>query len=141
MTWAFPILVATAASQSQNRGLGNNGTKTTHKNGLQLPLNGNRIVEQAPFNGSNRLSLSSLTVPLRPRPQCLPVEACKVEMAVAARCAYIVTYNLLHFWGSEKFGVQAVTPYQMLELLHEASTESTLVPRKPIQPTRKFEEK
>lgn len=37
-----------------------------------------------------------------------------LELAVAANARYIVTHNLRNFAGVEKFGIEAVTPAQML---------------------------
>jgi putative PIN family toxin of toxin-antitoxin system len=42
-----------------------------------------------------------------------------LECAVAARCPYIVTHNVKDFKGTERLGVQAVTPSQFLQLLKE----------------------
>jgi len=42
-----------------------------------------------------------------------------LELAVAARCAYIVTHNVNDFKGSEKFGVQAITPKEFLQNINE----------------------
>ena len=40
-----------------------------------------------------------------------------LELAVAAECAFIVTFNERHFAGSEQFGIEAVTPRAFLERL------------------------
>ena len=37
-----------------------------------------------------------------------------LELAVAARCAYIVTHNIRDFRGAEKWGVRAITPADFL---------------------------
>jgi predicted nucleic acid-binding protein len=37
-----------------------------------------------------------------------------LELAVAARCAYIVTHNIRDFRGAKKWGVAAVTPSDFL---------------------------
>lgn len=37
-----------------------------------------------------------------------------LELAVTARCEYIVTYNVSDFKGVDKFGVKAVTPKEFL---------------------------
>ena len=42
-----------------------------------------------------------------------------LELAVAAGAGYIVTHNRRDFGGVEKFGLQAVTPSQMLMKLQE----------------------
>lgn len=44
-----------------------------------------------------------------------------LELAVAAGCRYIVTYNVRDFRGSEKWGITAVTPSDFLKLI-EAQT-------------------
>jgi predicted nucleic acid-binding protein len=44
-----------------------------------------------------------------------------LELAVAARCAYIVTHNVRDFRGAEKWGVSAVTPSNFLRKI-EATT-------------------
>jgi putative PIN family toxin of toxin-antitoxin system len=40
-----------------------------------------------------------------------------LELAVAARAAFIVTHNLRDFGGVEQFGIRAVTPADFLRLL------------------------
>jgi predicted nucleic acid-binding protein len=42
-----------------------------------------------------------------------------LELAVAADAGYIVTYNLRNFAGVERFGLEAITPAQMLLKLQE----------------------
>jgi putative PIN family toxin of toxin-antitoxin system len=42
-----------------------------------------------------------------------------IELAVAAQCDYIVTHNLRHFRGVERFGLEAVTPGEFLERIGE----------------------
>jgi putative PIN family toxin of toxin-antitoxin system len=42
-----------------------------------------------------------------------------LELAVAAGARYIVTHNLRHFSGIEGFGLEAITPAQMLMKLRE----------------------
>lgn len=37
-----------------------------------------------------------------------------LELAVAARCGYIITHNIRDFRGAEKWGVSAVTPADFL---------------------------
>src|SRR5205807_3750667 len=37
-----------------------------------------------------------------------------LELAVAAEVGYIVTHNLRHFAGVERFGIAAITPAQIL---------------------------
>ena len=40
-----------------------------------------------------------------------------LELAVTARCEYIVTHNIDDFKGIDQFGVQAVTPKTFLQLI------------------------
>jgi putative PIN family toxin of toxin-antitoxin system len=40
-----------------------------------------------------------------------------LEVAVAAECPYIITFNQADFDGSETFGVQAIKPTAFLELI------------------------
>lgn len=42
-----------------------------------------------------------------------------LELAVAARCEYIVTFNLKDFKGSETFGIAAITPRDFLAKMGE----------------------
>ena len=42
-----------------------------------------------------------------------------MELAVAANVRYIVTHNLRNFAGIESFGLEAITPAQMLLKLQE----------------------
>jgi hypothetical protein len=44
-----------------------------------------------------------------------------LELAVAAKAQYIVTHNLRDFAGVEAFGLEAITPAQMLVKLSETS--------------------
>jgi len=37
-----------------------------------------------------------------------------LELAVSAKARYIVTHNLRNFAGVERFGIEAITPAQML---------------------------
>jgi len=41
-----------------------------------------------------------------------------LELAVAARCRYIVTFNLRDFRGSERWGVAAIPPGDFLKMIH-----------------------
>lgn len=45
-----------------------------------------------------------------------------LELAVTARCEYIVTHNVGDFKGIERFGVQAITPREFLRVLREVET-------------------
>ncbi|HDQ73702.1 MAG TPA: PIN domain-containing protein [Chloroflexi bacterium] len=38
-----------------------------------------------------------------------------LELAVAAQCSHIVTYNQKDFVGVEKFGLKVVTPKEFLQ--------------------------
>lgn len=42
-----------------------------------------------------------------------------LELAVAARCSHIVTYNQKDFAGAERFGVEVVTPKKFLQEIGE----------------------
>lgn len=42
-----------------------------------------------------------------------------LELAVAAGCDYIVTYNKSDFEGIKRFGLRAVTPKEFLEGIGE----------------------
>jgi len=42
-----------------------------------------------------------------------------LELAVSAKCEYIVTHNIKDFKGTEKFGVKAVTPREFLQIIGE----------------------
>jgi len=42
-----------------------------------------------------------------------------LELAVTAGCEYIVTHNLSDFRGIDKFGIQAITPKEFLEIIRE----------------------
>jgi hypothetical protein len=42
-----------------------------------------------------------------------------LELAVTANCNTILTYNVNDFKGIEKFGIQAITPKEFLELAGE----------------------
>jgi putative PIN family toxin of toxin-antitoxin system len=44
-----------------------------------------------------------------------------LELAVVARCDYIITYNKNDFKGSDKFGIEVITPREFLEKLGELS--------------------
>lgn len=45
-----------------------------------------------------------------------------LDLAVSARCEYIVTYNISDFKGSEKFGIRAITPKEFLQMIGEVKT-------------------
>lgn len=42
-----------------------------------------------------------------------------LELAVTARCQYIVTHNVSDFKEIEKFGVQVITPREFLQIIRE----------------------
>lgn len=42
-----------------------------------------------------------------------------LELAVSAKCDYIVTHNVADFQGSDKLGVRAVTPGEFLKIIGE----------------------
>jgi putative PIN family toxin of toxin-antitoxin system len=42
-----------------------------------------------------------------------------LELAVTARCEYIVTHNIKDFKGIDKFGIQAITPKEFLQIIRE----------------------
>jgi len=42
-----------------------------------------------------------------------------LELAVTARCKYIVTYNISYFKGIDKFGIQAITSRDFLQIIRE----------------------
>jgi putative PIN family toxin of toxin-antitoxin system len=42
-----------------------------------------------------------------------------LELAVAARCDAIITFNLRHFEGAERFGIKILTPKQFLRQIGE----------------------
>ena len=42
-----------------------------------------------------------------------------LELAVAARCAFIITYNKKDFRGIQQFGIEALTPKEFLEQIGE----------------------
>jgi hypothetical protein len=42
-----------------------------------------------------------------------------LELAVKARCSFIVTYNRRDFAGCERFGIEAITPPAFLRYLEQ----------------------
>ena len=42
-----------------------------------------------------------------------------LELAVESQSDFIVTYNIKHFKGIEKFGIQAITPKEFLKIIEE----------------------
>ncbi len=54
------------------------------------------------------------------RPQLKdPKDDMVLELAVTANCEYIITYNVTDFKGIQRFGIQAITPKEFLELIGE----------------------
>jgi putative PIN family toxin of toxin-antitoxin system len=54
------------------------------------------------------------------RPQLRDVgDELVLELAVAARCSHIVTYNQKDFAGAEEFGLKVVTPKELLQEIGE----------------------
>lgn len=48
-----------------------------------------------------------------------PYDELVLELAVAARCEFVVTHNLRDFSGSEQFGIRPITPGEFLQLINE----------------------
>ena len=48
-----------------------------------------------------------------------PKDDMVLELAVAAKCEYIITYNLKDFSNIQKFGIRAVTPGEFLKIIEE----------------------
>lgn len=48
-----------------------------------------------------------------------PKDDMVLELAVEARCDYIVSYNKRHFAGIEKFGLRVLTPQEFLREIGE----------------------
>jgi len=48
-----------------------------------------------------------------------PNDELVLELAVYAECEYIVTHNISDFRGSGKFGIQAITPKEFLQIIRE----------------------
>lgn len=42
-----------------------------------------------------------------------------LELAVSAKCDYIVTHNIKDFKGTDKFGIKAITPGEFLQIIGE----------------------
>ena len=42
-----------------------------------------------------------------------------LELAVTARCEYIVTHNISDFKNLDQFGIQAITPREFLQVIRE----------------------
>ncbi len=49
-----------------------------------------------------------------------PKDDMVLELAVAAKCKYIITYNLKDFTNIQKFGIEAITPKRFLQIIEEA---------------------
>jgi predicted nucleic acid-binding protein len=85
-----------------------------------------RLLDQTPLTGSdledildfvcataNRQRVFYLWRPSLPDAQ----DDMVLEVAVAAGCEFIVTFNKRHFAGINRFGIEAVTPRELLERL------------------------
>jgi predicted nucleic acid-binding protein len=48
-----------------------------------------------------------------------PKDDMVLELAVEARCRYLVTFNVRDFTGAEQFGIEVVTPKQFLQIIGE----------------------
>ncbi len=48
-----------------------------------------------------------------------PKDDMVLELAVESECDFIITYNIRHFEGIEKFNIKAVTPVEFLKLIGE----------------------
>ena len=48
-----------------------------------------------------------------------PQDDMVLELAVAASCGFIVTFNIRDFAGAEQFGIRIVTPGKFLQLIGE----------------------
>jgi len=44
-----------------------------------------------------------------------------LDLAVAAGCGYIISFNQRHFVGVERFGMRVVTPSEFLQIIGETS--------------------
>ncbi|MYC96393.1 MAG: putative toxin-antitoxin system toxin component, PIN family [Caldilineaceae bacterium SB0661_bin_32] len=79
----------------------------------QLPLSEQDLEEILDYlcAVANRRSVFFLWRPFLPDPG----DDMVLELAVAARVQYIVTYNRRDFRGSEQFGIQIVTPKEFLD--------------------------
>lgn len=44
-----------------------------------------------------------------------------LELAIAARCDYIVSFNRQHFVGVERFGIRVLPPGEFLKMIEEVS--------------------
>lgn len=42
-----------------------------------------------------------------------------LELAVSAKCEYIVTHNIKDFKGTDKFGIKAIAPRAFLQIIGE----------------------
>ena len=45
-----------------------------------------------------------------------PKDDLVLEVAVKSQCEYIITFNKKDFVGSEKFGIEVVTPYEFMTM-------------------------
>ncbi|HKY53359.1 MAG TPA: putative toxin-antitoxin system toxin component, PIN family [Anaerolineales bacterium] len=83
----------------------------------EIPLSEKEIDDILDFviSNSNRWHIFYLW-----RPQLKdPSDDMVLELAVTANCQYLLTYNVNDFKGSEKFGIEAITPKAFLEMVGE----------------------
>jgi len=50
-----------------------------------------------------------------------PKDEMVLEIAVAGRCQFIVTFNVADFAGVDEFGIEVITPHQFLQVLGEST--------------------
>ncbi len=50
-----------------------------------------------------------------------PADEFVLDLAVAARCDHIITFNQRDFAGTERFGIRVITPGEFLKLIGEAA--------------------
>jgi predicted nucleic acid-binding protein len=48
-----------------------------------------------------------------------PNDELVLELAVSAKVEYIVTHNIRDFKGTEKFGIQAKSPKEFLQIIRD----------------------
>ena len=64
---------------------------------------------------SRHITISYLWRPVLKNPN----DELVLELAVAAKADYIITYNVKDFFGIEKFGIKTLTPKEFLQLIGE----------------------
>jgi predicted nucleic acid-binding protein len=65
------------------------------------------------LRAANRRNISRLYRPLLSD----PADEFVLELAIESRSVYIVTYNLMHFRGTEDYGINAIRPGEFLRIL------------------------